>query len=180
MSLSPYFYVEKWNTEKNCYEKISLYKKLSKYAREEDKVRGFEEVDFWPWNGTHDIFSLLGTDHRGGSFDPIAGIHNGEPPMVSEEVKKKIDYFFNSEDSLESADCAVRWVTLADLYIEKLKNPKVLDYDAEWEDLDHKVYKDNPINSIIERINTFIELGDDDWDIEDHKSLIRIVYWVLN
>lgn len=170
MSLSPYFFVEKWNREKKCYEEIKLYKKASEYATKEEKACGFEEVEFWPWNGTHEIFSMLGTTTKDYSFDPIEGIQCDEPPMVSETIKKSINNF--------NEHYIVRWVTLADLYIEILKNPKVLDYDAEWESLDKKVYKDNPINKVIDRINTWISLGADDWNIEDEKSLIRIVYWV--
>lgn len=179
MSLSPYFFLEKWNNEKNCYEEIKLYKKPDKYAREKDKARGFEEIDFWPWNGTHEIFSLLGTNSRDTSLDPIAGIHSGEPPHVSNSVKEEIDEFFD-ENCYYEADNTIKWITLADLYIEKLKNPKVLDYDEEWEDLDHKIYKDNPVNELISRIETWIELGDDDWSLGDNKSLIRIVYWVVS
>lgn len=180
MSLSPYFFVEKWNAEKNCYEEINLYKKLSKHqwAMEEDKARGFEEVDFWPWNGTHEIFAKLGTVSKDLSYDPIAGVHSGVPPMVSETVKKKIDEFFDESEPREKEN-TVRWVTLADLYIEKLTSPKVVDYEAEWEDPDNKVYKDNPIQDVIDRINTWVSLGNDDWGVDDDKSLIRIVYWVV-
>lgn len=181
MSLSPFFYLEKWNKEKNCYEKINLYKKPGRYASEESKARGYEEVDFWPWNGTHEIFSLLGTASRSDTYDAIAGVHYGEPPMVSTGVKEKIDKFF-TEDSYEKADSTVRWVTLADLYIEKLTNPTVVDFDADWDDEDIKraPRKENPINTVINRINTFISLGaDDDWEIENDKSLIRLVYWVV-
>ena len=178
MSLSPFFYLEKWNNKKNCYEEINIYKKAGEWASEEDKARGVEEIIFWPWNATHDVFSLLGTDSRSYVYDPIAGVHYGEPPMVSETIKKKIDDFFN-EESYYSATSTVRWITLADLYIENLTHPKVIDYDTEWEDPDHKVYKDNPIKDVINRINTFVELGDDDWSIADNKSLIRLVYWVV-
>lgn len=185
MSLSPYFYVEKWNDEKNCYEKISLYKKSSNFqalshsTREEDRARAFEEVDFWPWNGTHEIFSMLGTNSRDNTFDTIAGVHHGEPPMVSEAIKKEIDDFFN-EDSYYKSSSSVRWITLADLYIENLKNPKVLDYDEDWgENLENKVYKDNPIGALISRINTWVDLGGEDWNLEDSRSLVRLVYWVV-
>ena len=179
MSLSPYFYVEKWNDEKNCYEEISLYKKPGRYASAEDKSRGFEKIDFWPWNGTHEIFARLGTESKDPNYDPIAGVHYGVPPMVSETVKKEIDEFFD-EDGYRKKESTVRWITLADLYVEKLTNPKVPDYDEEWgENINHKVYKDNPVKDVINRINTWISLGDDDWEVENNKSLIRIVYWVI-
>ncbi len=179
MSLSPYFYVEKWNDEKNCYEEINLYKKAGKYASKEEKACGFEKVDFWPWNGTHEIFSMLGTDSKDNTFDAIAGVHHGEPPLVSETIKKEIDDFFN-EDSYYKSGSAVRWITLADLYIENLKNPKVLDYDEDWgENLENKVYKDNPIGALINRINTWVNLGGNDWDVDDSRSLVRLVYWVV-
>lgn len=177
MSLSPYFYLEKWNEETNCYERIHLYKKPWKYASQEEKERGYEDVDFWPWNGTHEIFSLLNTETRSNAYDSIKGVHYGKPPLVSKEIEEEIDNFFN-EDNYYKPDNTVRWVTLADLYIEKLSHPKVVDYDAEWED-DKKVYKDNPISTVIDRIETFISLGDNDWELENNKSLIRLVYWVV-
>ena len=179
MSLSPYFYVEKWNDEKNCYEEINLYKKAGEYASKEEKACGFEKVDFWPWNGAHEIFSMLGTGSRDNTFDTIAGVHYGEPPQVSETIKKEIDDFFN-EDPYYKSNSPVRWITLADLYIENLKNPKVLDYDEDWgENLENKVYKDNPIGALINRINTWVSLSGNSWDIDDSRSLVRLVYWVV-
>ena len=178
MSLSPYFYLEKWNEETNSYERVHLYKKPWKYASQEEKERGYEDVDFWPWNGTHEIFSLLNTETRSNTYDSIEGVHYGKPPHVSKEIEEEINDFFN-EDSYYKSDNVVRWVTLADLYIEKLSHPKVVDYDAEWEDDDKKAYKDNPINTVIDRIETFVSLGDNDWEVENNKSLIRLVYWVV-
>ena len=179
MSLSPYFYLERWNSKKNCYEKINLYRKAGRFASEKEKARGFEEVDFWPWNGTHDLFSLLGTASRSGDYDSIEGVHKGIPPMVSEEVKAKIDSFFDKDNLYQlGAEGSVCWITLADLYIEMLKHPKVVDYNEEWEEGEKK-YKDTPIKELIDRIVSFIEFADDIYLPEENRSLIRLVYWVV-
>lgn len=179
MSLSPFFYVEKWNASKECYEKVSVYRKAGQFANEKEKACGFEEVDFWPWNGTHDIFSLLGTTSRENCYDRVAGVHRGVPPMVSKEIKAEIERIFEEDDPHNPPDANVRWITLADLYVAVAKNPKVVDYNADWEDGEEKPLIDNPLNIVIKRIESYIDYADDFYDIEENRSLIRLVYWVL-
>ena len=48
MSRTPFFYVEKYNIENNSWEKQTLYT-INRHGET-------EEIDFWPWNATYDVF----------------------------------------------------------------------------------------------------------------------------
>ncbi len=63
---------------------------------------------------------------------------------------------------------------LADIHLYLKNYPKVLDYDAEWEN-NKKVYKDNPVKAFIERIESYIDIADEWW--YEPLSAYKILYW---
>ena len=169
MSCSPYFYIEKLNNDTNKYEKITLYHLSSK----NDKT--YEEIDVWPWNGTHDVFDSL-TIGRG---EEICGIHVGVPANVSEDIKKVIDEYLKD---IAPFTPKIYYITLADLYVEYYKNPMVADYDVDWEgditNSKNAPKKENPVKKVIDRIESIVDLADQGWDLENERSDIRLVYWL--
>lgn len=167
MSLSPFFYIEKWSNKTKKYERLHLYGKADEYHKGEK----YQDIDFWPYNGTHDVFSLLGTASRADEYETIDGIGYGNPGNLSEEVQKIIESF--DDDSI------VRYITLADLKIEIMTHPKVLDWDSNWGEDEKCKYKENPLIDFFNRVKSFV-----DWAVENTweeytLSEIRIVYWVV-
>jgi hypothetical protein len=67
---------------------------------------------------------------------------------------------------------------LADMKLYLYNHPKVRDYD--WEDeetFNEKGWKDNPIKSFIEKIETYINVADMWWLGSSLDSDIRVLYW---
>lgn len=169
MSLSPFFYIEKWNKETGKYERLHLYGKPNEFHKDEK----YQDIDFWSFNGTHDVFSLLGTTSKSDTYETINGIGYGNPGNLSEEVQKILESF---ED--ESVFEKVRYITLADLKIEIMTHPKVIDWEEEWENEEYK-YKDNPLIGFYDRAKSFVNWAvENTWE-EYTLSEIRIVYWVV-
>lgn len=177
MSASPFFYIEKFNRKTNKWEEVRLFTLPDVYSTKEEKEAGYAAVDVWPYNGTHEIFGMLGAEHSYG--DPIDGIHTGLPFDVSETIAARYKNII--ENDIYERDPA-HYVTLANLKIAYLKKPNVIDYDEYWigvdeEDNDKRPMKENPIKDLIDRIETFVELSGD-WFADD-PSDIRLVYWLL-
>ena len=166
MSCTPYFYIEKMNKDTNKYEKVTLYTKPSKYASQETKDRGYAEVDVWPWNGTHDVFEALK------NFPYLSTIG----PNLSDEMDEIIKKHRNDELFSPNICC----INLADMYIEYYKNPTVVDYDVEWDedDINLAPRKENPLKSVIDRIESYISLADEMWDCTTTPSDVRLIYWI--
>ena len=164
MSRSPFFYLEKYNIEKNVWEVYSPYE----YSKWHDKI---VRIDFWPWNGTHDVFNAL-------TIDGMNGIHNGLPNDVSEEVLKVYK---------ECESPTAHWINYADIYINALEEPEVEDYDEEAmydPDKDEDVYTTkkkmipSPAVVLRDRVKQFIDILDS-FGIDDSKIDYRIVYWII-
>ena len=51
MSRTPYFYLLKFNSDTNKWEVYLPYIKNDKGE--------FKQIDFWPWNATHDVFNAF-------------------------------------------------------------------------------------------------------------------------
>ena len=179
MSRSPYFFVERYDRHTNKYELQHPIVWNWNHTKQ-------ETADLFPYNGCHDLFSIVENDGRGNDFPEMKGIHSGLPKDVCEEIQKAYDncsYDWGENTARITPDA--RWFTYADMYIYYLEHPLSLDYDAmdrayeyaeEGEKID-EIMKDNPISSLKKRVDAFLEVCDE-WDWENDYSQIRIVYWI--
>lgn len=173
MSLSPYFYLEKYSKSRNKWELIAPL------VWNHDHTKQIP-ADLFPYNGCHDLFDALGYDRGGFAEAPVEGVHRWRPNDLSEEVKKEIEEF-EKYDPWDGADfhAPVKWVTYADLYINLLKYPQVTDYDYEHDEDEEPKKKPNPVNALISRVDAFLSVSEEDWDLPEEKSLIRVVFWIV-
>ena len=164
MSRTPYFFVEKFNSDKGCYELCHPY---VWYCDNTELI----PADLFPYNGCHDVFSIV--ENCGQDFPKMYGIHKGLPLSVSKEVR---DAYIRVSAVCEYNPTSpiVRWFTYADMYIYLLKNPTVLIRDD-----DEEQSIDNPIKKLKLRVDSFLNIVNDDWDECDGYSRVRIVYWML-
>jgi len=159
MSRSPFFFVERFNKYTNKYE--LQHPKVWNYNHTKEEL-----ADLYPYNGNHELFSIV---EETGYFPKMQGIHLGLPNDVSEKIKTEFEKC--QEDDFTAV--RARWFTYADMYIYFLKNPSI----TVNEDEDENKNETNPIQSLMDRVNCFLEVMDE-WDWEDDYSLIRIVYWI--
>lgn len=176
MSMSPFFYIEIYNRKLGQWEKFDVYTR-----NEKDEIA---PVDLWWWNGTHELFSVLEFEESY-DFPEFTALHEGLPMDVSNEMQKKFEDFCDEETGYVPE---VHWFNLADALLYLRDNKTVEDYDAmenewisigtiDWEDTP-KQYKENPLQSLIDRINCFLELADDLRYCELSSSEVRIIGWV--
>jgi hypothetical protein len=163
MSRSPYFYVERFNEKTGKYE---LEHPLIWDWKHEKR----EIADLFPYNGCHELFSIVEKNSYLQNLPEMQGIHIGLPNDVCEEIKERYKKIEEAEDYLLPT---ARWFTYADMYIYYLKHPTALDYDE-----DPPKNGPNPIKSLMDRVDAFLEVMDG-WDWRDDYSLIRIVYWIF-
>ena len=174
MSMSPFFYIELYNREFGRWEKFDVYTK--------NKKNELAPVDLWWWNGTHELFSVLEFEESY-DFPVFTALHEGLPMDVSNEMQKKFEEFCDDENVPE-----VHWFNLADALLYLRDNKTVEDIDAmeeEWRDRNliwedvPKQYMENPLQSLINRVNCFLELADDLRYWELSSSEVRIIGWIL-
>ena len=182
MSRSPYFFIEKYN------------KYTKKYELQHPIVWNYDHTkqelaDLFPYNGCHDLFSIVTNSCIGNDFPIMRGIHNGLPEDVTAEVQKVYDSCCYETDYMEEKCLCTpdaRWFTYADMYIYCLENPVVTDYDAmneacyyaqEGEKIE-TITTSTPVKALMNRVDAFLEVTDG-FDWRDDYSLIRIVYWIL-
>ena len=165
MSRTPFFYLEKYNSETDTYELVEPYVKDSK-----NNKRG-TPVDLFPYEGAHEMFAIL----EGFAMN---GIHRRLPPRVSKEIPEILyeDIVAKDEfDELERQDRKeknVRWFTYADMEIYLLKHPTV---KSEYKD--EPTFIENPVFQLKHRVDAFLDICES-WGWEDDKSFIRIVFWI--
>lgn len=160
MSRSPYFFVERFNSERGYELQHPI---IWNYNHTRQK-----EADLYPYNGDHDLFSIV---QERGEYPYMNGIHTGMPKDTCREIK-------NQFTLVDGFDVPVRWFTYADMYIYYLKNPKVKNFNEEWYEDKEIPMTDNPIKKLMDRVNAFLEVSDDFSGWEDDYSQIRIVYWI--
>jgi len=104
---------------------------------------------------------------------------------VSNEMQKKFED--HCSDELDYVP-EVHWFNLADALLYLRDNKSVKDYNAmeeewaeagamEWRDIP-EYYMENPLQSLINRVNCFLELADDLRYWELSPSEVRIIGWV--
>ena len=161
MSLSPFFYLEVYDNTNNKWEIVDPL--IWNYSHTERRP-----ADLWPFNGTHELFDILGCD-RGVCSEDFTAITNGLPHDCCEEIKKEFS---------EYSELKPKWFTYADAMIYYLKKPLV---DDPWSDRDEETGKipqvDNPIKGLLDRVDAFLEV----WDEYGRylPSRIRIIFDVI-
>ena len=169
MSRTPYFFVEKFDYNTKRYElQHPIIWNWNHTAQ--------EPADLFPYNGSHDVFSIVENKH---DFPLMNGIHTGLPENVCEDIKKSFDDSGYKYKDYEGKECVYsptpRWFTYADMYIYCLKYPEVPDYD--YYDEEKTIMKPTPMKTLKNRVDAFLEVMNCcGW--EDDYSLIRIVYWI--
>ena len=162
MSRSPYFYVEVYDNKENKWLYVDPL--VWNYDRTKRVV-----ADLWPYNGTHELFQLLGVE-GGCSIPEFNAIQMGLPVDCCPEIR----------DAFHHEEFCPKWFTCADAEIYYLKNPKVPDY---WEEPDEETGElpmtDNPIKSLLDRVDAFLEVWDEFDEYKEYPSGIRIVFDVL-
>lgn len=183
MSRSPYFFVERLNRGTGKYE---LQHPIVWNCNHTKQVT----ADLFPYNGCHDLFSILEDSGYGNNFPHMRGIHPGLPDGVCEEIVKSFkDCTWDTECSGETHihEPNAGWFTYADMYIYCLEHPTAPDYEAmdeahylaeEGEKIE-TITMPTPLITLKNRVDAFLEVMDG-WDWRDDYSLIRIVYWIEN
>ena len=169
MSRTPYFYLERFNRKTNKYE---LEHPLIWNWNRTKQV----SADLFPFNGCHELFSIV-EDQSQYDFPHMFGIHHDMPADVSEDIKNnfencKIEY--GTGEEIKIVYPKAHWFTYADMYIYLMENPTVIDYDTE-----ESVPVSNPIKTLKNRVDAFLEVMNEWGDWKEDYSLIRIVYWIL-
>ena len=163
MSRTPYFYLEKFNPKTNKWEVYLPYIKNDKGE--------FKQIDFWPWNATHEIFNAFTYNYL--SNPSINGVHKGLPYNVSDEVKEIAKHF--------EEGYTFQWISYADICCEALRVPQVEDpeweYDEDGNDTVITKMIDSPAVKMKKRIDEILSIMDD-WWVEENRIYYRIVYWV--
>ena len=163
MSASPFFYLEKFNYQTGLWEKVNIYIKNSKNE--------LEPIDIWPWNGSHDLFSVLKCEHTE-EVPECSAVQYGLPPNASPEIK---DIY--KEHCWNDYAPNVKCLNFADALLYSMNYPTVKNYEVEWKDNEPIPTKPNPIISLIDRINNIIEIYDT-YDWQSANSSYRIIYWL--
>lgn len=181
MSRSPYFFVERpdYNT--------------GKYEMQHPIVWNYDHTkqqpaELFPYNGCHDLFSIVENNGTGNDFPAMRGIHRGLPENVSAEIKEAYNHccyetVYAGEKHLYTP--TVRWFSYADMYIYCLEHPEAIDYEAmdkiyydeDRENPPEKIMMPTPLKALMNRVDAFLEVMDG-WDWRDDYSQIRIVYWI--
>lgn len=162
MSRSPYFYLEVYNNEENKWLYVDPLVWNYKHT---ERV----PAELWPYNGTHDLFQELGVEGNYSSTD-FAAIRHGLPADSCEEIK----------DNFNSDYLHPKWFTYADAQIYYLKHPEVTDWYAEPDEETGEIPKqENPIKTLLDRVDAFLEVWDEFDEYKEYPSGIRIVFDVL-
>lgn len=180
MSRSPYFFVERLNRNTGKYE----FQHPTIWNWDHTKQ---EAADLFPYNGCHDLFSIVEDNDCDDNFPHMRGIHQGLPGDACEEIVKNFkDCTWEAySGEMHTYEPDARWFTYADMYIYCLEHPTVPDYEA-MDKISYNAREDekvetitmqNPLNTLMNRVNAFLEVMDG-WDWQDDYSQIRIVYWI--
>lgn len=165
MSITPNFFLEKYNYNSHSYQ---IIEPIISVDFENQTV---EYADLWPWNGSHDTFDILTQTN---TWPYLSGIHwfGAVPKDCDEKIKQQFLDCSNAS-SIFDTKYIVYWCTVADIIIYLLKYPTVSNNEKELDTDPDEIQ--NPIQCFYDRIKIFLELMVPDW--ENYVSQIRIVYW---
>lgn len=179
MSVNPYFYIEVVNATTGEWEKLDIYIK--------NKKGNFVPIDLWDWNGTHDLFSVLGLEDSY-DFPEFSAIHNGIPANTSKEVKDlyEASAFTWGEDGKSYPNAIYFNMADAKLYLkdnlEVLDSDEMEEYWMKNEDLAYedvpKKWRDNPLKLLTDRVENFLNIWDDFWMFNNSWSDVRVICWL--
>lgn len=177
MGAYPYFYIEIFNHELNEWEKYDVLTK--------NKNGEYVPVDLWPWNGSHELFSVVSLEDSY-DFPKFTAVHEGFPVNASDEMYKEYGKF-KEEFGGHFWMPTVKWFNLADAMLYLEKHPKVKDFEAmeqtwvaagdmEWSDVPVELM-DNPLKPLVGRVLALLEAADEfrywEWKFSD----VRIIAW---
>lgn len=159
----------KYDENTNLYKEIALYRKSSLHEKypedypEMVKVPVYDGRDYEMFDGMKD-----GDDSDGYGYFPWTGmkLNSYEEAFRNEMIEKQkteLGYF----DFYE--------IPLAEMRVYVLENPKVVDYDVEYIDEEHKAYKDNPIASLYSKIISYLSFAEP-WGME-YLSDYKVVFY---
>jgi hypothetical protein len=160
MSAIPYFFLEKNIRGKWVHQPLYRFPSSS-YDRCDDN--GLVEVDLWPYNGTHELFTMLGAEETFYYPDNQLKVKTLSFDDLSTELQEK---FAEMRDAARP-----RAVNMSDLLLETVLRPETEDYYGE----DENAKVPNPLIDLYNRAKSMIDLLED-WDYI--TSDYRIVYWV--
>lgn len=180
MSASPFFFIELFNYKSGNWEKIDLYKMDSK--------GNYIPINLWSWNGTHELFTIVGCEdsYEVPQFDAV---HCGLPVNASQEMHEKFySHCANFEEDGFHYVPAVKYFNVADAKLYLMKYPTIKDSDGmemwwaqhegvAWEDVP-KAEIENPLKTLIDRVENILDLWDDSWLFDHSYSDVRVIYWV--
>lgn len=180
MSRSPFFYIESFNYKTNSWEKVDIYTK--------NPAGEFVPLEVWTANGQHDLFTVLGCE---GTYElpEFTDIHEGLPVNASQEMYKIFDsHCANTEKDGFNFVPEVKFFNLADAKLYLNKYPLVRDFDRMeeyWYKHEDMAFEEvptmemaNPLQVLIDRVETILEIWDEWWNVYNSYSDIRIIYWV--
>ena len=81
MGRSPYFFVERPDRNTGKYEMQHPIVWNYNHTKQ-------EPADLFPYNGCHDLFSIVENNGTGNDFPTMRGIHRGLPENVAAEIKE--------------------------------------------------------------------------------------------
>lgn len=176
MSASPYFYIEAYNAKTGNWDKVDIYSKNS--------AGEYIPVDLWPWNGSHDLFTIVGCED---SYDmpEFNDVHSGLPVNASQEMYAIVQDHYDEEINYMPQ---IKYFNVADAKLYLMRYPTVPNSDEMekwwmqhenviWEDVP-KMEIPNPLKGLIDRVESILEFWDEYWYINSSWSDVRVIYWV--
>lgn len=169
--------VARYNKDTNLYEELELFRKVkpNDYPRDND-INGFRKIyieagrDYEMFQGMKD-----GDERDGYGYFPWDSINY--PSLESsfaESIKEyeKIDGTFDFHE-----------INLSEFKLYLKNHPTVTDYDASWGDdwkyEDPTPQKENPIKSLLENIENYISVADEEysWTPNVYYKIIFFFDW---
>lgn len=136
------------------------WREIKLYTKKNNEIK---EIDPYPYRN-HELFDLLSEEE---DFPSRLIYKKNLPKSIVNEIEEFEKDFINKFYE----------VNLADLKIYIKNHPTIVDYEAEWEDIDKKKYKENPIIPFINIIEQYIDFAEPFWDWNCVYSNVRIIYW---
>lgn len=166
MSTNLHMYLERHNKKDNVWDAVCPF--LA--TRDFNNVLKTGIVDFWPYNGSHELFEILDDDENFPSQPINAGTLSPRVKAFYEEAKP---------DQTNTGYYGFHCVNFADLENYYLHHALVVDYEADWgenwQPTDPKPMKDSPLKRLVDKVHFYAEELYYDWFFI--PSEWRLIYW---